>query len=243
MAGGLKNGMEEFNRSVLEQAVAALATVANVACPTVEALPLATTVTAPRPSSDPIQAALDARRNRVAVRSGFSALSGRTDVFADARDMVHSLRQGLFIDAQQLPYVDIRDSGRRDGRERVMNAAFVDFLTSGLQQTGEGHKAILLREENHITERESWYVLSNLSRVVDNIVEFFQKNDIPPGHDEKVEETMVRVYDDHVMEGLERLQDLVTDRAPEIKFTSNAVTEVTTQKREERRKNRKPLAR
>jgi hypothetical protein len=45
------------------------------------------------------------------------------------------------------------------------------------------------------------------------------------------------------MEGLERLQDLVTDRAPEIKFTSNAVTEVTTQKREERRKNRKPLAR
>ena len=84
------------------------------------------------------------------ARSPFAALSGRGDVFDTQSEMIQSVRDGVHIDAEMIPCMELKDTSLASDGNLLMNADVFDYQHSSSQDD--------VLKWNGLNYKESWEV-------------------------------------------------------------------------------------
>jgi len=103
---------------------------------------------------------LKSHRVPVRSRSAFVATSGHGDVYKDVNELVRTVRTGIDLNKQTLPFVDVFAPGPEE--TRYINAYLYDFYNHGQDKP--------LVQANQIPRGEVWYRLQEFSLVLASIV-------------------------------------------------------------------------
>ncbi|EJD43845.1 P-loop containing nucleoside triphosphate hydrolase protein [Auricularia subglabra TFB-10046 SS5] len=124
-------------------------------------LPLSKRTFDSAPEDSPFMTYLRKRTSDLVVRCPFVATSGHGDTFSSATELTHAARDGLHMNAQAIPSMDmflqhsaVRSKDRHTGQPQL-NAYLLDFYTHG--------QADALVHENGIRRGDMWYALDDFS--------------------------------------------------------------------------------
>ena len=112
------------------------------------------------PTDSEFVTGLKSHRAPVRSRSAFIATSGHGDVYKDVNELVRTVRTGISLNKQTLPFADLFAPGSEE--TRYINAYLYDFYTHGQDNP--------LVHANHIPRGEVWYRLQEFSLVLASIV-------------------------------------------------------------------------
>ena len=112
------------------------------------------------PTDSEFVTGLKSHRAPVRSRSAFVATSGHGDVYNDVNELVRTVRTGIDLNKQTLPFADIFAPGSEETRH--INAYLYDFYNHGQDNP--------LVHANHIPRGEVWYRLQEFSLVLASIV-------------------------------------------------------------------------
>ena len=112
------------------------------------------------PTDSEFVTGLKSHRAPIRSRSAFVATSGHGDVYKDVNELVRTVRTGIDLNKQTLPFTDIFASSSEE--TRYINAYLYDFYSHGQDKP--------LVQANHIPRGEVWYRLQEFSMVLASIV-------------------------------------------------------------------------
>jgi len=112
------------------------------------------------PTDSEFVTGLKTHRAPVRSRSAFVATSGHGDVYKDANELVRTVRTGIDLNKQTLPFTDVFAPGSEE--TRYINAYLYDFYSHGQDKP--------LVQANNIPRGEVWYRLQEFSMVLASIV-------------------------------------------------------------------------
>jgi hypothetical protein len=112
------------------------------------------------PTDSDFVTSLKSHRAPVRSRSAFVATSGHGDVYNDVNELVRTVRTGIDLNKQTLPFTDLFAPGVSE--TRYINAYLYDFYMHGQDK--------LIVKANHIPRGEIWYRLQEFSTVLASIV-------------------------------------------------------------------------
>ena len=112
------------------------------------------------PTDSGFVTSLKSHRAPVRSRSAFVATSGHGDVYRDVNELVRTVRTGVDLNKQTLPFTDVFAPGSEE--TRYINAYLYDFYNHGQDKP--------LVQANHIPRGEVWYRLQEFSMVLASIV-------------------------------------------------------------------------
>lgn len=130
-------------------------------------------------SGDEILRIIQSSKQAVHARNPFLAISGHGDRFLCVEDLCGSLRDGLFLDPQQVPTLDFIDFSHHSADQVLVNAAIADFLDNGSQIVDGAPQRQYLEQFNGLSPGKSWYTLVRFSTVVENLIT--QLENVVPG--------------------------------------------------------------
>jgi len=95
---------------------------------------------------------------RLHARSPFVGLSGESDVYPCTRDLIHTLRNGIYVNNQLIPTISHEDMR---GRGLKLNAYVVDFYR---------HQSFrVLLQENRLGSAQAWALLKEWEQLLLNL--------------------------------------------------------------------------
>lgn len=112
------------------------------------------------PTDSDFVTSLKSHRAPVRSRSAFVATSGHGDVYTDVNELVRTVRTGVDLNKQTLPFTDVFAPGSEE--TRYINAYLYDFYIHGQDKP--------LVQANHIPRGEVWYRLQEFSTVLASAV-------------------------------------------------------------------------
>jgi ATP-dependent RNA helicase DDX60 len=112
------------------------------------------------PTDSEFVTGLKSHRAPVRSRSAFVATSGHGDIYKDVNELVRTVRTGIDLNKQALPFMDVLAPGSEE--TRFINAYLYDFYIHGQDKP--------LVQANHIPRGEVWYRLQEFSMVLASIV-------------------------------------------------------------------------
>jgi len=112
------------------------------------------------PTDSEFVTGLKSHRAPVRSRSAFVATSGHGDIYKDVNELVRTVRTGIDLNKQTLPFMDVFAPGSEE--TRYINAYLYDFYNHGQDKP--------LVQANQIPRGEVWYRLQEFSMVLASIV-------------------------------------------------------------------------
>jgi len=101
------------------------------------------------------------------ARSPFAALSGRGDVFDTQSEMIQSVRDGVHIDAEMIPCMELKDTSLASDGNLLMNADVFDYQHSSSQDD--------VLKWNGLNYKESWEDLDYFMRFMGRVEDIFTR--------------------------------------------------------------------
>ncbi len=148
---------------------------------------------------------LKSHRAPVRSRSAFVATSGHGDVYKDVNELVRTVRTGIDLNKQTLPFADIFAPGSEE--TRYINAYLYDFYNHGQDNP--------LVHANHIPRGEVWYRLQEFSFVLASIVASLNELITRDRKDDDLASTGAET--DHIIGGTVAVPDDWAIEAPGVK--------------------------
>ena len=147
------------------------------------------------PTDSEFVTGLKTHRAPVRSRSAFVATSGHGDVYKDVNELVRTVRTGIDLNKQTLPFADVFAPGTEE--TRYINAYLYDFYSHGQDNP--------LVQANHIPRGEVWYRLQEFSLVLASIVSSLSELITRDRKDEDIASTGAET--DHVISGAAAVPD------------------------------------
>lgn len=147
----IENFIRQFNSQMLAEFVSFVATTNHGEAQQDAKLPLSSLQVGSSAEFPESEASLIKKINqrsiKSAVRSHFAATSGQGDSFATLQELIHSIRESVYVDSSTLPYVD-----GLEGSRFVLNRYAVDFFE---------HSSLELLRKSNALHGQAWLVLNN----------------------------------------------------------------------------------